>query len=69
MSEAPMTCAACGQVMIRESLSVCPQCGRDLHPAAEEAARLNRRGRFDPPAEGRGLVSSIAERLKKVFGA
>jgi hypothetical protein len=59
MSETPMTFAACGKVLVRESLSV--------HPAAEEAARPNRRGRFDPPAEGRGLVSSIAERLKKVF--
>jgi len=37
MSETPMTCAACGQVMIREGLSVCPHCGRDLHPAAEKA--------------------------------
>lgn len=68
MSETPMTCAACGKVVIRESLSVCPQCGRDLHPAAEEAARRDRPGRFDTPAEGgAGFVASIAERLRKVF--
>lgn len=67
MSETPMTCVACGKVVLRESLSVCPQCGRDLHPAAEEVARSRHRGRFDPPAEGRGLVSSIVERLRKVF--
>lgn len=71
MSETPLTCVACGQAVLRESLTTCPHCGSDLHhfhPAAEEAAHSHRPGRFDAPASSGGVLASIASRLRRLFG-
>lgn len=70
MSETPLTCVACGQAVLRESLSTCPHCGSDLHhfhPATEAASHSNRPGRFDRPAGSGGLLGSIASRLRRLF--
>ncbi len=70
MSETPFTCIACGQAVMRESLTTCPHCGSDLHhfhPAAEEATHSYRAGRFDAPATSGGLLASIASRFRRLF--